>query len=395
MPPAHRLKPFVLLLLASFAPGSAQAASRTIRTQTVRVSGLGASPVTMVAARPSGARFAAGGSVVAAFAANEDTAAPLANSPALVGGADMAADPSGGVVVANQATDQVVGVDAGGGIRVALAYPSPTGIAISQSGLLLAGDHGTRVTQYASDGSVVFDRTVLGVRQAASGLDGTSWVSGDVGGARLYRFDAAGNVGGLPFNRGSRPGDFGNAGATGLAVDSMGRVWLADPDNGRVQVLDRLTGGPVSVCGPGLGLSRPVDVAVAGDGDVLIADANRVVVLRGEALQTLPCDTTSPRIANLRTTTLPRRLARGQSARVRTIFVLSEKSSVTIIIRRTVNSRVSRHVWTHRVRLNQGPASVRLPSLKSGQYSVEILASDAAGNEASRAFRLRLPGSGK
>ena len=83
---------------------------------------------------------------------------------------------------------------------------------------------------------------------------------------------------------GSFGGDFGRLFPMSVAVDGLGRVLVADPDNARVQVFDA-SGAYLTTIGGAWGsapgqMRGPVGVAVDATGNVLIADRDNHRVLR-------------------------------------------------------------------------------------------------------------------
>jgi len=86
-------------------------------------------------------------------------------------------------------------------------------------------------------------------------------------------------------SKGTAPGKF-NA-PVGIDVDSLGRIWVADAGNNRIQVCD-YQGGCVPFGGPGDGpfeFNAPQDVAVHPSGLVAVVDTgnNRIQLFRTEA----------------------------------------------------------------------------------------------------------------
>jgi peptidylamidoglycolate lyase len=98
--------------------------------------------------------------------------------------------------------------------------------------------------------------------------DGGFYVSDGYGNARVARFSADGRFLGEFGARGAGPGQFDLP--HGIALDGVGRVYVADRGNSRLQVFD--AGGRFVAEWKSDALGRPFGVAIGGDGKVYVAD---------------------------------------------------------------------------------------------------------------------------
>jgi DNA-binding beta-propeller fold protein YncE len=145
----------------------------------------------------------------------------------------------------------------------------PCGLSISRDGNLLVADtHYFRVLTYTPEGELLPDRTIGGTRGTGPGQfgfvtdvvqarDGSYYVAeyGDFD--RIQKFDPDGNFVLQWGNHGSEPGAFLRP--QSLALDSAGRLWVADACNHRVQVFDVSGSAPklLKILGqPGAGLGE-------------------------------------------------------------------------------------------------------------------------------------------
>lgn len=115
---------------------------------------------------------------------------------------------------------------------------------------------------------------------------GRVWVA-DARRDRLFALDAHGALIGEWSGPGEGMGQFERP--TGVALDRAGNVYVADSDKHRIEVLDA-TGEPLEIVGrrgSELGeLERPWSIAIGADGALYVADTgNRRVVVRSPVSQ--------------------------------------------------------------------------------------------------------------
>ena len=109
----------------------------------------------------------------------------------------------------------------------------------------------------------------------AEGPDGDIYISDGYGNARVHRFDSAGNLKQSWGEPGGHPGQFRLP--HDIAVDSRGRVLVADRENSRIQLFD-LNGTYLEEWNDFL--LRPMSISFDKDGHVYVAElAMRVSVL--------------------------------------------------------------------------------------------------------------------
>ena len=229
------------------------------------------------------------------------------------------------VLFATAAAAQVytIGTIAGGGDGVGDDGPAirakltePTGVAVDAAGnVYIADRHNHRVRKVDTSGTIsTFAGTSVGTRDYGFNGDGgpadralLAFPQGvvvdvvgnvyiaDTDNHRIRMVDTSGIIhtiagsGGSGFN-----GDGGPAisallsGPSGVAVDSVGNVYIADTDNHRIRMVDA-SGIIHTIAGSGVGgatrdgglavesdLFRPVDVAVDGVGNMYIANSDRI-----------------------------------------------------------------------------------------------------------------------
>jgi len=116
-----------------------------------------------------------------------------------------------------------------------------------------------------------FDRPT----KVAVAPDGTFYVSDGYRNSRVVAFGRDGHFLFAWGSKGSGPGEFDLP--HGIALDRRGRVYVADRGNARVQIFDRA--GRFLTEWKGSGYGRPFDVAVAGDGSVVLADGGDIPAL--------------------------------------------------------------------------------------------------------------------
>jgi DNA-binding beta-propeller fold protein YncE len=138
----------------------------------------------------------------------------------------------------------------------------PAGLRAHRRGQLIRtiGERGVAGT----DGTH-FDRPT----KVAVAPDGTFYVSDGYRNSRVVAFGRDGHFLFAWGSKGSGPGEFDLP--HGIALDRRGRVYVADRGNARVQIFDRA--GRFLTEWKGSGYGRPFDVAVAGDGSVVLATA--------------------------------------------------------------------------------------------------------------------------
>jgi sugar lactone lactonase YvrE len=216
---------------------------------------------------------------------------------------------SGATIWTIAGTDGLPSFADDGGPAIDAALREPWGIAVDRSGNIFVADTGDNIVRrIAADGIIT---TVAGNGTQGSlgdGLPGTDAqlnrpfgvaldASGnlyiaDTDSDRVRRVTPDGTI--LPFAGTGLPGALGDGGSalratlhqpTGLAVDQAGDVFIADTFNNRVRrvapngtITTFAGGGPPGALGDGgpataATLNQPLDVAVDGNGDVLIADS--------------------------------------------------------------------------------------------------------------------------
>src|SRR3712207_1496373 len=170
----------------------------------------------------------------------------------------------------------------------------PRGIATDSAGNVYVADQNTRVQKFSAAGVFQFKFATGGssagavvspFRVAVNNTSGDIYVTDgfpERTSGIVQRFDSAGTFVSRSGTQGGGNGQF-VAGAGGVAVDSAGNVYVADPGNHRVQKFTS-SGSFVSSFG-GLGsgngqLSGPFGVAVDAADNVYVADTgnNRVQV---------------------------------------------------------------------------------------------------------------------
>jgi hypothetical protein len=240
------------------------------------------------------------------------------------------------------------GFSGDGGQATAAQLNFPTGVAVYNGNLYIADENNHRVRKVDPSGVIT---TVAGNGTAGSSGDGGQATSASLnlptgvaadGGGRLYVVEQGGNrvrrvgldgiittfagAGEYGFS-----GDGGPAAAArlaspfGAAVDGSGNVFIADSSNQRIRRVDSSSGVIKTVAGSGAQgfsgdggpatraqLSQPLGVAIAADGDVLVADSynHRVRSLDGEAVPPPPPPTpTSTPMATRTATATPTKTA--------------------------------------------------------------------------------------
>jgi sugar lactone lactonase YvrE len=177
----------------------------------------------------------------------------------------VASDRDGGLLVADRGNGRLRGVSRSGTIRtVAEGLRAPQAVAVGLRGAIFVAEAGARLILRLASGSPPV--TVAG--------DGGIGFCGDGGPARAA------------FLR--RP--------AGLALDATGNVYIADTGNNRVRRVDAATGTIVTVAGDGsagyagdggpavrAALDRPRAVAVDSEGRILIADSGNSRIRRVDA----------------------------------------------------------------------------------------------------------------
>ena len=98
--------------------------------------------------------------------------------------------------------------------------------------------------------------------------DGSFYVSDGYKNTRGVKFDAAGHYEFEWGGKGSEPGEFNLP--HGVAVDALGRVYVCDRSNARLQVFDAR--GEFRAEWKGAAIGRPYGVSIAADGHVFIID---------------------------------------------------------------------------------------------------------------------------
>jgi sugar lactone lactonase YvrE len=174
----------------------------------------------------------------------------------------------------------------------AAAFDTPSGLAVDSQGTIYLADTGNhtirritpdgRVTTLAGDGTAGYrDGPAAGARfngPIGVALDRTGrLIVADSYNDRIRAIDAAGVVSTIA--GGPAPGLVDGPGADarfqtpcGVAVDSTGRIYVADTGNGVMRSIDPAGGVTTTVWAFPEGLGRPLGVAVAGDGEVVVAD---------------------------------------------------------------------------------------------------------------------------
>jgi DNA-binding beta-propeller fold protein YncE len=211
--------------------------------------------------------------------------------------AGVAADPRGGVLVADAANNRVQAFAANGtfegrfGIsgRGPGVFIRPRAVAAAPAGELVVADtYNHRVQLLDRDGRYLgewgrlgrtgypYSGTAPGQFSGPAGVavadDGTLYVA-DTGNGRVQARDPATGAWRVLAGGGLRR-------PRGIALDGEGRLVVADPVAGAVLVHDPATGGWSGVAGP---FSRPQAVAVDAAGALLVADAGSDAVLRRPA----------------------------------------------------------------------------------------------------------------
>ena len=207
----------------------------------------------------------------------------------------------------NAVVATIAGTD--GGFRDGPSYVArwsdPFGIAVAPDGAIFASDAGQaqRIRKISADGSVVtFAGSVRGFSDGsgsaaqfdtpsalARGSDGTLYVA-DTGNHAIRRVSPQGQVttiggDGLPGDQDGRAARFN--GPVGIAVDSHGRIIVADTYNDRIRAIapdgtvSTLAGGPpgyLDGTGPEAQFDTPCGVAVGTAGQIYVADTGNGVV---------------------------------------------------------------------------------------------------------------------
>ena len=156
----------------------------------------------------------------------------------------------------------------------------PHGLTVDRDDNVWLTDVGRQqVFKFSPDGHLLLtlgERGVAGADTAHFDLptdvavrpDGGFYVSDGYSNTRVLRFDARGRFLAQWGNPGKGPGEFDLP--HGIALDGLGRVYVADRSNARVQVFDSTGRFVADWHGPLLG--RPYAVAVSPDGTIFTVD---------------------------------------------------------------------------------------------------------------------------
>jgi sugar lactone lactonase YvrE len=203
----------------------------------------------------------------------------------------------GGVVTTLAGTAFIVGSADGTGPDAQFGLGSPAGIAVDDAGILYVADPGNHtIRRVTPDGMVT---TLAGFGGFADGIVvdlGRSIFVTD-GGTTILRIDPPDIVttlAGTAGERGAADGVGAAArfdGASGIAVDAKGNLYVADSWNGLIRkvtpagvvttILGERGSNGIRLGNLPASLSFPSSVAVRPDGQLLISDGNAILVTRG------------------------------------------------------------------------------------------------------------------
>jgi|GEM_PF-7023181 DNA-binding beta-propeller fold protein YncE len=216
--------------------------------------------------------------------ANLDGTASALGSPS-----GVVVDPSGNVWVADADNDRVLEFDGNGNVVAQLgtgagagAMNWPNDLAVGPSNRLYVADTGNnRIAVYdRSSGAFLFSWGSFGFGQGSALLatplglcvSGNQVLVSDTGNARVQVFDLDGNYELTVGARGMGPG--GLDAPVGVAVDTEGRIWVADNGRQNVQIFGS-TGDFIAGVGTGFdgfAFEDPTYLSAAPDGSVILAD---------------------------------------------------------------------------------------------------------------------------
>lgn len=216
--------------------------------------------------------------------------------------------------IATVAGDGTAGYGGDTGPATAAQLDHPSGVAVDAGGAVFVADYannrvrrvgtdgiittvaGTGTAGFSGDGGVATAAELNGPIDVAVDRDGNLYVA-DAWNNRVRRISPGGTITTFAGNgSGTFTGDGGPATSaalnfpSGIAVDPVGFVYVADSWNSRVRRVELSSGTITTVAGGGLAglgdggpataaqLDSPTDVAVAPDGSFVIADAwtNRI-----------------------------------------------------------------------------------------------------------------------
>lgn len=161
-------------------------------------------------------------------------------------------------------------------------FSSPTGIAIDISGNIWVSDSGNNyIQEFNSSGTYIThcgNGTVSGPQGLAADNAGNVWVA-DTGNKVIRQISAACVLGTSLGGSGSGNGKFGASSPTGIAIDPAGFIWVTDGGNNRVQKFTPNTppvyvtqfGSSGSATGK-FGASSPSGIAIDSTGNIWTAD---------------------------------------------------------------------------------------------------------------------------
>jgi len=228
--------------------------NKNIRQFQERVNLLPATPVEVTPGAPAPSLSSLPEGVTAMFKGGRGTGKGEFDSPT-----GIAVDPNGNVLVADTDNGRIEKFSPNGTfVTIVGQFEAPNGIAIDRAGNIYVAEIGSKhcVQKLGPDGKFLAEWApgLYGPRRIAIGPDDSIYVV-DSGRNRIVKFSPDGQVLASWGSEGSGDGQF--RGLSSVAVDSTGKVYVADPINRRIQVFDSagrfLTKWPVPEWGQSVG----------------------------------------------------------------------------------------------------------------------------------------------
>jgi peptidylamidoglycolate lyase len=162
-------------------------------------------------------------------------------------------------------------------------FVEPHGLAVDrQDNVWVTDDLGHQVFKFSNDGKLLMtlgarkvpgedENHFNGPTRVAIAPNGEFYVSDGYGNSRIAKFSPEGQFLFAWGKKGDQAGEFNTP--HGLSLDALGRVYVADRDNARVQIFDK--DGKFVAQWKGAKLGRPWDVIIGPDGYAYVVDGGQ------------------------------------------------------------------------------------------------------------------------